>query len=463
MTLIIVEIVILQFQHNKIMDISSVSMSLYFTLAGLIIHFTLVPQSIAKNTFFKPSVFALLGLVIVQAQIYLDLVLNIASQFNYYIWINPAIVNYSAYISSIAVNCFLLGNSINFREIQKVKIRKEIIGVNFLIPLSFIVLAAYFSFLNKAYLFGGYGTVNIGVEATYLALIFQILIYAYLIQNTINIYFQGGVKTLREYVIKMKVSFLMLIIIYLISVILSGDRGPIFLYSLPYLTGYIFLTKFKINFIKASLGLLFATFFFNFLGNIRSLDNSTSFQARAVESIVAADDKTETILGGTYELASSIRTLHYAVDYVNQTGETMNGRFLFQQVANTIPFFNYFYSVIFKDMSYKTKGSASFFTWLEQGDNPSSGVGSSVVADFYIDTGLIGVIIGMIFFGGLMRYLDILLYSRGMASLFTMCLLFVYISVALYISRSELLTHLKLTVWTFLLLIGIRIFTHKRI
>lgn len=467
--LIIIAFLFYWFGDFDVMDTEGILYACVISIVGLLVHL-IVPENDTRlnQNFFKPSIFALLGLVIVNLQIYVDYVLGLANSGNRFIWVDNRIVVQSAFISSIGINAFLLGFSLyKYRTsslLVKVPAGIPAFRVEYNLFFAAVVLGIYYYTIDKNYLFGGYGRVNIGSTAVYMALLFQILIYAYIIQKVRNLYILGTVKGWYDYMKQMGYGVLVLIIIYLFSILLSGDRGPIIEFSLVYAIGFFFLTKKKLSIKNAVLFLFLASFVFNLLRNVRELSPDISFSDR-LEIVFLGDDNNakgkQSISPSTYELAGSVRTLHYAADYIDRGGEYTYGRFLFQQIVTSVPFISLFMPLIFDDMSDKYRGSANFFTWMEQGNFPSSGVGSSVIADFYIDLGIFGVLFGLILFGYIMRFLDYKLYENGIPGLWVMVFVFSYITVALYISRSELFSNLKMVVWIYLYIQINRLFVNR--
>src|SRR5690606_27005855 len=123
-------------------------------------------------------------------------------------------------------------------------------------------------------------------------------------------------SSILEYIRLQGVFLLILIIIYLLSVMLSGDRGPIITFSIAYLAGYFYITGKKISFLSAGVLAVFAALFITLLGITRTLDKEMSFSDRFKESIGLSRLKEPSILPQTTELASSIRTFHSVIDYV---------------------------------------------------------------------------------------------------------------------------------------------------
>jgi len=425
--------------------------------ALLIFIFSKEKNTNLKGQYLKHSTVIIFGFSIVHFQFHIDYLLGNIPQSFLRIWVNPDIVIQALAVSVSGFIAFLIG----YFSYNKIKSRynkaknENIIDTKFLVYTSALLLAAYFYFANPLYLLGYYGAERLGVEAQYIILLFKVLIFAILIQNARNFYLKGkSFSNFLDYCKSNGLFFNIIISIYLISVLISGDRGPLMYFSIAYFGNYLFVTKNKLNILKTLGLLILGAFFIMVLGKVRSLDRSLSFSDRFTESLnFESRFETKSFLPQTQELASSVRTLHHTLNHVPVNHDYLYGRFQFQQFMSMIPFGNNFVKLLFEDNSYKYGGSSRFITWINQGDNPYSGDGSSVTADFYFDFGLLGVIFGMFFFGYTMRYAELSMYSLNMPSYFAHSFFIGYLSSAIYISRSTYLIEMKSVFWIFLVLI----------
>ena len=109
---------------------------------------------------------------------------------------------------------------------------------------------------------------------------------------------------------------------------------------------------------------------------------------------------------------------------------------------------------IFYDSGHvKYNGSSSFVTWINQGDYPNSGDGTSCITDFYFDFGILGVIFGMFLFGLITRYIEVNLFCNyNISPIFIHVFGIIYLSNAIYIPRSSILFELRTVIWITLIL-----------
>jgi hypothetical protein len=447
----------------------SVMTLLIVTIFGSIILFACTKEEniYLDGQFLKHSTLFLLGYCIVHFQYYLDYLLgNVTSSYSF-IWVNKSVVIKAMVLSTIGLLCFLIGY-LSFKNTFKKKLgtRSEIaVGVNFLLIISLISLITYFVTVNPLYLLGFYGTEQMGSSATYAILIFELAINAIVIQNCRNIIISNNIPiNFKSYVHKQGYFLMSIITIYLLSVIISGDRGPIITFGICFSSGYFFVTKNKLSLKKGVFLIFICAIFITFLGIARNMDKELDFSSKLKAAAKEINTNTEvSFLPQTQELAGSVRTLHTTLDYIPAKHDFLYGRFQFQQISGAIPFFSFFDPLFFDDLSFKYKGSSSFITWINQGNFPSSGDGTSCVADFYFDFGLFGVTIGMFLFGYSIRYLEInTLGATVIPTLLVHIFGLVYLCNAVYIPRSSVLFDLKTAVWIYLLLlINKKIFQRK--
>lgn len=407
----------------------------------------------------------LLGYIIVHFQYPLDYVLGNVSESNFFIWVNKSIVVKSLYLSLIGLISFIWGYSLykNKPKASRVEAHEIAVPTQSLVWISAILLALYFYTVNPLYLFGYYGSVSMGTTATYVILLFQVFIFAILIQNIRNMRLKKKVpSSLIDYIKHQGIFLLIIIIIYLLSVMFSGDRGPIITFSIAYVAGYFFVTGKKLSLIRTVAFAILAALFITILGMTRSLDKDMSFSDRLKESIGQSQFSEPSILPQTIELAGSIRTFHTVVDFVPDRHPHTLGRFQLQQIVVSIPFSSRLLSFLPESDHYRFKSPASFATWIIQGDNPTSGAGTTSNADLYVEFGLLGILVGMFFFGVFMRYAEVTFYSSTLPLLFPHILAFVYLCDALYIARSSILFGFRTVVWIYVvLLINRFIFTRR--
>ncbi|SMC69889.1 O-antigen polysaccharide polymerase Wzy [Moheibacter sediminis] len=408
-----------------------------------------------KGQFFKHSTIAVTGLLIVNFQYYIDYLVGNIPITDSFIFVNQRIVVKSLTLSLIGLLMFFIGY-LSYTKRKKIfKARKRIYHTKYLEILVVVFLILYFSTININYVMGGYGKVDKGSGITYIDLLFKTFVISTIIQKTRNLILSGKENiTIKIYLKNLGLPLNISLILYLLTVLLSGDRGPLITFLILVFTGYLFVTKRKVKKRYGILALFVGASLITILGVARSFSSDLSFTDKV--QLAFQDDpfsQEKSFLPQTKELAGSVKANHHAVDFVPEHHDFLYGRFQFQQITVVLPFFNIFNVIIFEDVSKKYAGSASFVTWIFQGDRPTYGNGTSVIADFYFDLGLIGVVIGMFFFGYFMRMAEVKMYVEKMPSLFSHTFFMVYIGSALYIARSSFLFEFRTVVWVFVILL----------
>lgn len=448
-------------------DMDRSIMTIFISYVIFIILFFILRKEDVSNLdgqMVKHSSIFLLGFIIVHFQFYLDFVLGFLSKSDFRIWIEHKVVLKSFILSICGLLSFLIGYEIvkTNKLAKHIEDIKENFSTSFLSYFSLIFLLAFYATVDPRYLLGFYGQVELSPEANYAQFGFQVVTFAVLIQNVRNAFGKENTNTItfKKYIFSTQGSFISsIILIYLLSVLLSGDRGPLISMSLCYLAGYLFLTKFKFKKPIFFGGILLGAFLVTMLGQVRLMDKNISFVERLIMAISGEGvvspviGESRSILPQTKELATSVRTLHLATSYVPENHNFMYGRFQVQQILGIIPFGTEFKNLLFDDLSYQYTGSGQFVTWVEQGDRRFYGLGTTCIADFYLDFGLFGVIFGMFFFGIMIRKSELAIYENRLPSISLHVFSFVYLAFSLYISRSTVLFNLKLCAFIIIVMI----------
>ena len=452
-------ILIIQYLYVQIKPDFELITSCLILVLFLTFSFFKIKDRLFKRQFFKHSYFIVFGYLIVHFQYYIDLILDNSDLSNKYIWVNFNVLNKTIIISTIGITCFFIGY-LSFKKNKKndkQRVKENIQNTTYLKILALMFLILYFYWANPLYFFGNNGILELGNAASYIIVLFEVCTLAILMQNVRNLKNKGQlnltfIKYLRSHGILMN----SLIGVYLLSVMLSGDRGPILVFTLAIVANYFYLTGNKLNFMKASLLILLGAIILTTLGNIRAISGNESFYEKTLAVFKSNTEnrfKENSFFPPTQNLATSIRSLHHAIDYVPNYHDYLYGRFQFQQITSTVPYFSNLNLLIFSNNHWKYNGSENFISWKNQGEFPYSGDGTTVVADFYLDFGVFGVILGMFLIGYLTRYSELLMYQDSNCSYFQHAFFLVLLCFSFYLSRSSAMILLKTILWTYFFLI----------
>lgn len=363
----------------------------------------------------------------------------------YFIWVEERVVNKSILISAIGILSFYLG-FIFFKKFplkQSVNvIKKE--SINFLITSAYICYILFF-LSSGSYKSGVYWASDSLFIVTYLSKLFNVFLSAAII-NRLSYITSMNLKeiSIRIYLSFFEKSLLYLILWHLVFSLFVGDRGPILYYTLMVFSIFLLRIK-KIGIIKIGIIIFVSSIFLSAIGIVRQSRDINSSYIERVENFFVSDQITntrgfETEVPGiaSVELAMSIKTLNYSIANVPKKYDYGYGIFQAKYLASVIPGFWGGVMNLF-NIEEKYNGSSSFITYLIQGNDPQYGNGSSVVADFYLDFGLPGVILGLFLFGVFVGKNEYKLYYGTQKISFLWIALIVYFSLAVYINRSAIM------------------------
>lgn len=422
-----------------------------------------------KGQYLSPLYLFLFGYLVVHFQFYFDILLGNITETESWLFVAPSLIPKAAMVSTMGLLSFYVGYLSHSDSEEIVCIEEEemqIYPLNILILISCFLLLIFLNFAGLNYILGGYGgdaQIEVGGIAAYSELLLQLSFYASMILNARNAKTLYIEYTFKEYVKSYGLFFYIPFVSYNCMVMLSGDRGPMISLVIGYIVSYTYIAKNRIK-----LPVLLAVFlggmsFITILGMTRTFSKDGLSFREKMELAFRGEtiNRYDSFSPNTAELAGSVRTLHMSINYVPEQHSFLYGLFQFKYVMAVVPFISSVTNQVF-DPQYKYKGSASFITWIEQGDRPSSGAGSTCVADLYLDFGLIGVIIGFFFFGRFVQNIEYKLYIQQNISLWLHTLCLYSVVVSLYAARSSILFHLRAIVWLYIILFAYQYVCKKR-
>lgn len=450
--------------------------SVNFTFITLILAFCSIilfvvtnePDSNLQNQYFKISTIFIIGFVIVHFQFYADFIFGNNEYFSFDYFINRRVASKSMLISSIALYSFFLGYLINHYSKAKTNIKiirgeRQIkhFNVNSLIIVAWCFFIIFIVTADKDYFSGKYGIVPIGMIADYAQIFLINIICGYFIMNSYNIAIENNSITLMSYIKSVSIYMYILVGIYLSLVMISGDRGPIFQIGLVIFAGYIYGVRRKIKLKVYVLLLIFGALFLTTLGMVRNIDDGNSFLERYQKSSQITERSAyHSISPNTFELSTSVRTMHAAVERADRDGFTY-GKFQFFQIVNIVPglglLIQQFTGLTNEDMS-----SAEVLTVEILGPFASHGMGTSCIADIYLDFGVVGVLVLFFLFGMFVRFLEISAFANYLPSIFIWIMIFIFMSKAIYIGRSSIIVIFRECIQVFIFIYFFCFFLYKR-
>jgi oligosaccharide repeat unit polymerase len=410
-----------------------------------------------KGQYFKISLLFLIGFILVHFQFYLDFILGNHIYFTYNYFVNGEIVSLSMLASSIAILSFIIGYFICANCMKGGGLKKNLLrGYNRIRMYSCrkLIYSSWFSFLlfiifvDRSYFSGKYSVINLGNIANYLQFFLIDFICAYYIVNSYNLAIHNKDISVKLYLKYLDKSMILLTFIYLLLVMLSGDRGPIFQITLTIIGGYFFAIRRKLRLRYCVVFVVVSAFIFANLGFIREMRDYSSFSGRIEQA-----NRTRSLLPHyksispyTFELATSVRTLHAAVEYT-ENNDFFYGQNQFYELLGILPGFGLlsreFIGIEKQDLSSAVFLTEYLFDKHSEALGPPHGLGTSCVADVYLDFGVLGVLMFFLIFGIFIRYLEHNSFANSLPKLFVWIMAFVFLSKAIYIGRSTIISTFK--------------------
>ncbi len=407
-----------------------------------------------KKSALRPSVLFLIGFYIVHFQLYLDVLFGQLSPDDPTWMIDSDLILKSANISLIGLASFFAGYFIKPGKLYFSRKQISTYPLNYLIHLSAIFFVAFLLGTDWKYfsdaLYGQEGSA--GTMFSYLVRLFECSLYAIPILHCRNIQAQRVHVSLGVF-IKELGYYNLILLAYLILILVAGDRGQVIYFGVFYFASYLVASNKRISARQLALMLIIGSTGAAILGLSKSYRIKTSMMDRfrlalSEESI----ERLNSISPFTQELAGSVRTLHKVVEFVPSVFGYVGGRLQIQQVLSIIPTGSRWLVLAgVVPNEFRFAGSAAYATWLLEGDNPTSGAGSTCIVDFYLDFGVPLVVAGMFVFGFWVRRFDVNMYGSTIPLWLSVSIL-VYLSRMIYVSRSTVLFQLKLVAWVFALL-----------
>jgi hypothetical protein len=412
-----------------------------------------------KKEYFRISTLFIVGYLIVFFQRYADVLIGNAEPNNRYLFVSPDLINKCALLSLIGLMCFIIGYSFYNPPI----LRSNQVAAPKYTPVKWLNYILFITVILFIYNYGVYYLSNVytqdflesnkGSIAAYLEVAIRSLIFSILILHTRNGRIKG--ETFVNFVKSLGLLFHLSLFTYLGLFLLTGDRGPLISVALAYFLAYIIKIRPKIKLITFVILLLIASFSLSIIGIVRQMDSNLAFRDRVISTINENTIRERnSIINPTAELSSSVRSLHYAVNYVPNQHPYLYGSFQFRELLAVIPFSNLITKHILDD-SFQYRTSAYFITYINQGIYYNKGDGSNVVADLYLSFGVFGVIIGLFLFGIFIKKIEVVCFTYDPSNipLLYYSLTFAYIALAVYTPRSTLLNPLKEAVFSFLIIV----------
>lgn len=418
---------------------------LFINICSLLLYiYSKEKYDILQRQTLKISTVFLVGFIIVFFQPYIDMLFGYIPLSHSVHWVNDTVALKSLTLITIAFNAFFLGRYF-YREKRQRKtstgeIQVTLASLNLLKLTNFFFLILFLSQLKLSFfdstLYGS-SEERISPLGSYSMLFFDCSFIAILIM-TIKLELTNSSKSHLSFLkfLRRLGYSAFLFGCYLTCILLSGDRGPIISLSMALFATYLIISREIYSKSSIAIFLLISTLLISALGIIRSGVSYTDIDLR-----VGSRYYPQSISPSTKELASSSRTLNVAVNSVPDKYPYFLGLFTVQNFTVLVPGLN---SFINKEFAIPREhfSSPRFLTYLDLGPNATWGVGSSSIADVYLDFGWLGIALFFFTFGYYIRHLEINVIVFQRRDFAFLAFYILYFGFAIYISRSNLLVPL---------------------
>lgn len=404
---------------------------------------------------------------VVHFQFYIDYYLGFKTDLSLRNYFDASLMSKAITLSSIALVSFFIGNvsqlSFNKQSSILTSGRKYHFSFSILKLFIFAFFIIFFVSTPADYFNGGYGEMMNNDGIGYLQAksnhLFQMFLWAYMICVIINNGRDNKKYNIINYLKLYDIKIIILALLYFVLSILSGDRGPIINITILAFVGYLILSKKKLDFSRIVIFILIGGIFIQFLGYFRETDGHLSFYDRFNQGVALKeniDNRGEkTIIPITEELARSLRSYHAAI-MDQEINPPLYGMGNLDDIIAVIPGFGLILNKIF---SIKFENTSKYITIIMGTDH---GMGTTALADLYLNYREFGVILFFILFGWIFSRLDYLAYSNfNNLRLVTQVSFFVFIVSAFYLGRSSFVLVLSDIVLVYLI-IRLSIFFRKK-
>lgn len=454
--------------NNSLLSLNQaiIIMSTSSIMAFFVIVYTII---INKNTrknigLLRPIVLFLISYIIVHYQLVVDVVLGISKLEQLASRGHCQSVARASLLSLVGLCSCCLAYSMTKidKRVHFYKHNLSTIGVSTsaLKFMSIVLLLLLLYVGRNVYFHMGYSQDKLsGSNMSYLGLLYNIVLTSVMLLELQCYKSKNEYGTARGYIKYLGVPFNLSIVLYLLAVLTSGDRGPVIFISTAYFFSASLAANRKLSFRGFFVILLVGAFVMSILGSLRQNHSMEAIEEQIGDAYTEVSQK-QSLSPITKELAGSFRTLEAAVDYVPSVIPHTMGLFQFEYLMQVIPFSSRFVGYITGKVRFSR--STGLLTWLINGEDATSGVGTTCIADLYIDLGVFGVIIVMFLWGIVLRKCETLYYRPlNTFSLFEISLFFSVFELSFYMPRSALLFHLKDVAWLTIFLWLCSILHHK--
>lgn len=425
-----------------------------------------------KGYVIRPTTVFLVSFLIVNCQLLLDLILGIIDVTNKSFY-SSSVINKSAIYNVFAILSFYLGYFlIKHKTTKNRNIYFSPKFLSLVIWIQFFFFLLWLSTIGISDLTGAAYVESIDVEGSslrdYFADFYQCSLYlnlALLAKKPNNV---SDIKDFFNFIPKL---ILVPSFVYVGIMLLSSDRGAM-IYTLSlYTFYYVFLSRKRIKLLIIFPLLFIGAILMTSISLSRGFGDSISFGERISYSLSNKDDLgrlNESVSPFTRELAGSHTFTNVVLETVGE-GE-MSYEYGLEHFCYALKCLPFIGTIIITDVlgiPQLLQGSANYIRYVYLGPNAAAGAGtgSTLIADFYMDFGFVGVILGFVVMGIMFSWVDYAMIKSSISSLSIskIFILLITFYIAFYLPRATFfLSIFRPFLYSYLLYRVLLIFNYKR-
>ena len=369
-------------------------------------------------------------------------------------------INHGIIVSSISLVAYLLGilkkNEAKMQQSDNVirispQLYKSVIVINFFAFLWWLSSLTISDLTGASYIGSGDYSNQTAIYQELLFKVSQYLVFFVIICR------EQRTNTFLQLIKKIPKIPLILTVIYIMVKLFSGDRGGAIWSLCMLFYVYVWLVRPKIKFVYVLPFLLFFAVLMSAISVGRGYGDQLSFSEKVSMGIREKGvfaDQYDSFFIPTQELAHSIQCNHIAYHQILVKKESFfYGQFQGIYLCQMIPILG---SKIVESFHIprKEQSSSAYVTISALGEYPAYGLGTTILADFYLEFGVLGVLLGFYVIGLLFRRIDSIVGNDVKRStIFLSLCAFVLSSSLVSIPRGYFLFYVRLCMYTYLMFI----------
>ena len=365
-------------------------------------------------------------------------------------------MNYATWLSALSLVFWFLGSAMLSKT--KEQVVEYIIDYKVLMYMTTFLFLAFLGTVDSGFFTGsvykgeGGSAAGSGISG-YIQLLFTISLT---LLSTLVLLDRRNLKEKSIFILLINLNklFLLIIISYVLIFLIAGDRGgPMQVAMVLFILIGTFIRP--IRFLEFFILLIIGAIILNIVGIGRANSSSENIIVAGVQ-----DMGTSSNYELTESLANSVRTLYMSLDYVKEDKNLLLGQLWIGPILGAVPFAQSYYLSISGMKEYEIS-SPNYLTYMRFGENATSGEGTTIIADIYLNFGEKGTFIVMFLLGVFFKKLQNELNSQK--NLYWIIIAISLGGVAFYMGRGMLFSSYRTILWSMVLMLLLVKFQKKEV